>query len=552
MMLLRLANVGPVSVDFDIQYGTTEEMSEFESSAGSKEDVYAGFLAQARTRVAVRSTNNNPFIIEPCTGSVPPFSKVEVLVTFAPRASDPAKGFKTTLPGAQDATRTFDYLMFVSATGQGRVKVPLTGQGTPARLAVNPTLLHFGNVPCNDWADQLVTLTNNSVGVTAHYEAPKLHPYLELSPPAGSILPGQTIKLNARYWPRALGQHATALPICIVGTAVKAPPSIAAVIAGEDASGAPAKKAELASGRPVLSELLVELVGESLVMGVKPPALGGPDKVPADFVRPAHFVDEEEVLLGTLARQMGKSYVRPALWEEPTTARLLGEVERGSKLGLTTQEAQAKAAHQSRYNEFVRAARARAADRTRVGRKALDYERDVNLGMNTRSGISLTVQDIKGVEKHRSLVQTTLGVRNKHVVDELWTPASAQNPQPRQRKAVPADEMDAAIVFEQDMPLTPEEVEVCGTALDYTHVCALIVGPKVVDFGKVRMNSVVTSYWLITNVLKKPIHVVLDMARHMDLNASKHTAQVVPPGKTAKFPLTLTATGEVRACVCCA
>ncbi|PNW69907.1 hypothetical protein CHLRE_17g697750v5 [Chlamydomonas reinhardtii] len=59
----------------------------------------------------------------------------------------------------------------------------------------------------------------------------------------------------------------------------------------------------------------------------------------------------------------------------------------------------------------------------------------------------------------------------------------------------------------------------------------LVVGPRVVDFGKVSMGS--------TNTLDTSLNVVLDLKPLEMLRESPSISQVIPPGARGAFPLVL-------------
>lgn len=54
----------------------------------------------------------------------------------------------------------------------------------------------------------------------------------------------------------------------------------------------------------------------------------------------------------------------------------------------------------------------------------------------------------------------------------------------------------------------------------------LLLGPRVVDFGRVPCPSSSTAYLVAHNPLPRPLHLVLDVSRHTELRGSRQISQV--------------------------
>lgn len=65
------------------------------------------------------------------------------------------------------------------------------------------------------------------------------------------------------------------------------------------------------------------------------------------------------------------------------------------------------------------------------------------------------------------------------------------------------------------------------------------VTPKLIDFGKVSTAQPAVAHFVITNMLRRAMHVALDLARVPELAGTTPLSQVVPAGSTAKFPMVL-------------
>lgn len=195
----------------------------------------------------------------------------------------------------------------------------------------------------------------------------------------------------------------------------------------------------------------------------------------------------------------------------------------GTKYAMSKEELMAVKKHKDTYSDFISANRT-AKKNAHLTRKV--DESDVNLGMDTRSGL------------------LPFEPRLPKSVDPLWTVGATDAGRPRQQRNVPASEVEG-VPIHKDRPETEEERIECLQELTKEELSRLIVGPKVVDFGTVSASSSTLQHLLVVNTLQRHIHVVLDVQTPAELKKSPHTSQVIPPGSRAKFPLLLTA-GDVR------
>lgn len=94
----------------------------------------------------------------------------------------------------------------------------------------------------------------------------KSTPYFAVEPSSGTVLPGGNVQVLVRYQPKAMGKHKGAIPIKVMSEAGQ-----------------------------LIQEMTLELGGSSLRVGDKVAPVGGTDKLPEDFTKPRHFVDDEQV-----------------------------------------------------------------------------------------------------------------------------------------------------------------------------------------------------------------------------------------------------------------
>lgn len=133
-------------------------------------------------------------------------------------------------------------------------------------------------------------------------------------------------------------------------------------------------------------------------------------------------------------------------------------------------------------------------------------EGDVNLGMNTKSGLHFEPKLLRGAH------------------EPLWM-KEVQDGFPQQPRSVVERDVEGMPLF-KDRPESDVERIQCSRELSKSELSALIVGPKVVDFGTVSVGSASTQHLIVTNPLETPIHVVLGTLNPAELRKSTHSSQV--------------------------
>ena len=132
-------------------------------------------------------------------------------------------------------------------------------------------------------------------------------------------------------------------------------------------------------------------------------------------------------------------------------------------------------------------------------------------------------------------------------IDPLWTIQQARQPAPCYRRPPSAAALQT-LPFHKEQPETATERSDCIAVLEAGPLSSLLVGPRVLDYGKISPAMTAMQHFVVTNPLPAAIHVVLDMAELPDLSCKGPVGQVVPPGATAKWPLQLRAhdMGSIR------
>ncbi|MEW5300161.1 MAG: hypothetical protein WDW36_003110 [Sanguina aurantia] len=493
-------NNGPVEGRYIVSHGTASEMKVKAGGDGTEptgatpgpddpDDPYADYVMAARQKVKARSSGNNPFTITPLTASIAPYSKAILTVHFQPTQQPSDRGFAATTPTSDKAVRSFEYMAVLEFSGvAGKLKLPIRAKGYPGGVRASPPTLSFGDVPTHSWADQLLHLTNTSSLLGAKYEVLRGSPYFDAIPARGTVSGGQVAQLLVRYNPKAMGCHTSSLPIRITS-----------------------------EGGHVIQQLHLTLDGSSLRLGGKPSLVGGSDKLPKDFDKARHYVDDEQVMLSKVesTRRTGRFLAAP--WEKPDIASAFEDVGAGNQVTMSRGEYQTLAAHRDKYTTLMRAGRSEKLRQAKQGKVAED---DINLGMDTHSGLHAPSPALQ------------------KTVDPLWTVESVKEGAPRSQRTWSDKELSQISVHKDHPSGDVERVQV-SRELSKEELIRLIVGPKTLDFGKVSVGCSVTQHLVVSNTLDAPIHVVLDVKSHVDFKRSLHPSQVIPPGCRAKFAVTL-------------
>lgn len=487
---IRVFNNGPVKSNYVLTYGTVDDMGAADRTMDELEtdpnDPHAAYLRLARMKAKIHRSVDSPVSISPLTGIIEPFSEALLTVRFAPRQPHLQRGFTAKLPPAADQRASFDYVAQLDLEGLQRpMRFPVVGAGALPALSLEPTALHFGEVPTYDWADQLLTVTNRNSELPIDFRIPKRSPYYSCEPSRGLLLPGQSATVLVRYCPKALGRH----------------PAAAAV--------------QMLSQRGVpVGEVTCQLFGAAEKLGCKPPVVGGPDKAPDDFLKPKHFVDEEMTVLAGLTKK--RTFHRQQLWENPETLKRLDTVGDADPLAYTKSDRMLQSQHDDRYTEFIRAGRT-AKKRHYLTRPVGDN--DLDLGMTAYSGL-------RPPELPPS-----------KVVEPLWTVQRANDGSPTYKRHVATAAAIAKMPLYRDKPEGEVEAAQCSAVLSSEQLAQIVVGPKVIDFGKVSLAMQATQHFTVYNPLRQAVRVVLDLRQLHELVETKHVSQVIPPGCTGKFPI---------------
>jgi hypothetical protein len=273
---LHLANNSPDPIRFSIDVGSAASMAErrYNGAGGdSDSNPHAAFVAAARARAqALNTATSDPFEVSPRSGQIAPFSKVPLVVEYAPASAAPSSGFKNTL-GPPERMHRFVAAFDFGHDASAPLMLPLSGTALSRAVTIKPERLTFGDVPCHEHRHLNCQLVNVTPGQAVTYRVKPSVAHFSVDPPQATIAPQATQYLAVIFCPKALGsfEGEVALEIC-------------------SAAGS------------VVAEQTITVCGSSNVVGAKAGHAGGPYALPQDFKLPVKVADEGEIARGVKGR----------------------------------------------------------------------------------------------------------------------------------------------------------------------------------------------------------------------------------------------------------
>ena len=124
---------------------------------------------------------------------------------------------------------------------------------------------------------------------------------------------------------------------------------------------------------------------------------------------------------------------------------------------------------------------------------------------------------------------------NRDAIDEdLWLNKPLGAP-PQSAEPIFDDNRLVKMKF-KPAPKTAQEIHDCSTPLSAEDLHHIHAGPRLIDYGKVCVQSVSKKSFAVTNEMDRSILVALSFESE-DLAASTPASQVIPPGAAAGFDL---------------
>ncbi|KAK9836045.1 hypothetical protein WJX84_006212 [Apatococcus fuscideae] len=128
-------------------------------------------------------------------------------------------------------------------------------------------------------------------------------------------------------------------------------------------------------------------------------------------------------------------------------------------------------------------------------------------------------------------------------MEQELTAGLSQVNQPRSRALLGPEALDAIALYKVQPSTDCEWAEV-NKPLSKQELESIAVGPRHVDFGRVRLSAIEARHITVFNPLRRHLHIVLATDRLPELSLTEPVSQLIPPGAVAKFKLVLNADEE--------
>ena len=480
---LRLVNTGPQPIDF----------------AGSLADEgHEGSLLQALR-------------IEPAIGMLPPHGSCEVELVFAPSKAmnQSAKGFASSAAevGERDGVDALSVRYNFESVELGqKVTISIGAEAIRPRVKLSRSGFVFGSCAQYEHLDMPLTLKNAQEEPFA-FSIPAVANFAAI-PAAGTVPAGGQVDLLLRFAPHQLGALSIVLPIHGFGGAVCSMP--------------------------------LHLSGTCTAPRARKP-FGGIDKLPEDF----EALHKPNVVPPPTGRSRSPPWRHALTWQQTERVEQfqtsVGLIRRSDSLALDANlneldrmdtgyelsgdEHRRRLSHRSKYDQFLKTARAeREADRQfrhrGVDAEALAFGSD--LGLDPFSGLPPPFPEPPADPGPLYLQQPYV---------------SESSTSPRAKRAVFDAHKPTAHKF-KPRPETAEEVRDCKQPLSPSDLLLVTGGPKTIDFGTISVRTTVSRSFSVANDMRVGVLVAVAADEEAELEASSPRSQVIPAGAVAGFDIT--------------
>lgn len=440
---------------------------------------------------------NGVLTIFPQDGVIPPYGSTTLTLTFAPTKKAPTRGFAS--QGREGRSEEYSFTAFVSFGGEERkLRLPVRGSGHSAALRIAPEgLVRFGDVAVHDAVDRIVTVVNTNATLPARFSVGRSATF-KASPQQGDLEPGASAEVTLSYSPRTLGTHREALSV---------------------------RALSATSGRTVGTSK-ISVTGACTAIGEKRTMVGGLRSVPADFEHSRTFVGEEG------AASLQRPYARRNPWVGHATSAIF---QSPAEMQLSAEEKRARDAHDQLYTTFIRRRQTARRERASGKRGNGGFDTDpVHMGMRSASGLRAPEPGMPKADDPMWQKEDAAAA-----ADIAKATLSGAVVKPRNRPAYMDDEELHTKSKFKSRPGTLAEQRECQLMLAPQDIMRIATGPSAMNFGRVTCLSAPVQTFAVTNTLSKALMVEVCTQGIRELASSSPTAQVVPPGMTAGFDISL-------------
>lgn len=508
-----LVNNGPQQVNYFVTYISDDDDK---GAGGHNPDEQA-------------PSQERSMILYPSEGIIQPFSQITVSVRFFPELSIPNRGFIKKHMSESHEPKFMSSRASIECAENGKgVTFNMQGTAVMPSYSVSPTVLRFDNCPVYDRRDILVTLQNKST-IPITFDFTKVA-HFKMDPMKGSLQPNEVTTIVASFIPGQLGHFASKVTLSI------------------------------SNG---LRTTEMHLIGGADDPGKRKQITGGPQKLVDEFTTQYKFVDTKDrtgklrsgpgkdapevnagdnstlnvnasMSMTTFTRMApwdSKEFLASNSWDEVYSTTGGGKGLSGDDPTYSLQELQRRAEHKAKYNEFLQ--------QSHNQRLTLKQQK-AHAAVLARNGPDRSNPNGIDMGMNRGLDEPVL--RIPRAGDPLWLANGTQDGDGALggggRSRIPLDESRLIQKKYHDAPRTQAEIRDCSAELGYEDLKLIISSHKILNFGRVCINSVTAKNFAITNDLQQCVLIKLESnSFEPELRQSRPEAQVVPGGAAAGFDI---------------
>lgn len=169
----------------------------------------------ARHRIADKQAGALPLTLSPISGTLPPYSKTPVTLSFAPKVGDRPLPFAAQIdPEKLHVQHNFRVNLTFSPFSNV-AKVNVKARAVFPGIDVTPVDLCFGDVGTGGSQEKLAYVKNRSE-LPVQFTVARGVMYFSVEPGSAHVPAGADVMLKVRYTPRGMGRHKGDVEINVV------------------------------------------------------------------------------------------------------------------------------------------------------------------------------------------------------------------------------------------------------------------------------------------------------------------------------------------------
>lgn len=449
--------------------------------------------------------------------SLKPFEQRALTVTYHPHHQPIVKGFKGQLKLSEqredhEAPANFTGRC-VTSLEEILTSIKLIGRAVTPEVTLSHFAVEFVNTPTNKSTDIAISIRNQNDELPIVFDCEKV-PHFRIRPAHGRLLPYQSLELVISFQPTQRGPHSSTIRIIL--------------------SGSTGQKVGMVD---------VRVIGHCHEEGKKA-LIGGLLATDVTFAPKFTFQGPDQLQIQKTAPRT--KWERESCWKkfppvvDNVTQAYTFEAERFDEL----KQNQDKYLDWLRMKQAEREAKVTMAESVEfalgnriTGMSCGDPKADPNYEKPSLD-LGMFGLPTKGLPQNKTMKEPTLHLP---VADEplYLKHRPGEGPTYIKPKSRIMDENRLMLSKFKPQPTTKKEKQECSTYLNPKQIMQIATHPPMMQFGPVCIQCNNSKSFTVSNGTMQNLIVRIDTHGHKALERSKPETQVIPPGATAGFDITL-------------